>query len=237
MNKGGMFIRAKDLYSDIPLRDLHIHTRYSDGKSSIREYIERAAVRSYESLCFTDHVDFTTTWFDDYVREIDRENNASNGLHLFYGVEVRARDREGSLNAPDDIIDNAEMVVGVVHSIPSEDGKGKHKPEELSREVLLELEYSISLRLLENDRVSVLGHPMSNYEKQYGPVPESYYRRLISRANRTGKAVEINAKYKNDFIGFMNLCLELNPIISLGSDAHSINELGLVHARLQEALR
>lgn len=237
MNSCSMFIRAKDLYSAIPLRDLHVHTRYSDGRSTIREYIELAAARGYDSLCFSDHVDFTTTWFDAYVREVDREGQASNGLRLYPGIEVRAKDHEGSLNAPDHIIDKAGVVIGVVHSIPSEDGKGKHKPEEFSREELLELEYALSLRLLENDKVTILGHPMSNYEKLHGPVPESYYRRIISRAKRAGKAIEVSAKYKNDFTGFLNLCMEINPVISLGSDAHSTGELGLIHGRLREALQ
>lgn len=236
MKNDGVFIRARDLTGGIPLKDLHIHTRYSDGKSTIHDYIKSALQLGYEEICFTDHADFTTTWFDEYSREIASARASSNGMKVLYGVEVRARNREGSLNAPDKIIDNAEVVIGVVHSIPSEDGKGRHRPEEFTAEELIGLEYSISMALLDNDRVSVLGHPMSNYEKTYGRVPDAYYRNIILKARARGKAIEISAKYKNDFKGFLDLCLELDPLVSLGSDAHSVSELGMVSEKLHEVL-
>lgn len=236
IGKDKIFMNARDLAGGIPLKDLHIHTKYSDGKSTVKEYVKTAAARGYKEICFTDHVDFTTTWFDSYANEISGANSATKGLNIFYGVEVRARDHDGSLNAPDDIIKNAEIVIGVVHSIPAADGRGKCKPEEFSKEELLDLEYSISLKLLENRDVSVLGHPMSNYEKLYGPVPEQYYRDLISKARKTGTAIEINAKYNNDFRGFLELCMELNPRVSLGSDAHSVHELGMISAKLREEI-
>lgn len=236
MKKDDIFINARDLARGIPLKDLHIHTKYSDGRSTVKEYVESAAALGYGEICFTDHVDFTTTWFDTYIKEITDENAAAAGPDIYYGIEVRAKDREGALNAPEEIIKYAEIVIGVIHSIPATDGKGKSKPEEFSREELLELEYSISLKLLENQDVSVLGHPMSNYEKLYGTVPEPYYKDLILKAKKTGKAIEINAKYKNDFKGFLDLCMELNPRVSLGSDAHSILELGMIGTKLREEL-
>lgn len=220
----------------IPLIDFHIHTRYSDGHSTIAEYVEAAARRGYSSICFTDHVDITTKWFGAYLDEIARCQAACGDIEVFRGIEVRAKDRDGRLNAPVELLDYAEVVIGVVHSIPSEDGKGKYSASEFSQEKLLELEYAISLNLLDNDRVSVLGHPMSNYEKLYGPVPEGYYIGIISKAKSAGKAVEISAKCKNDFKSFLRLCLEMDPLVSLGSDAHSVLELGAVGEKLSKEM-
>jgi putative hydrolase len=236
MNKDKLFFKAGVLRKDIPLIDLHVHTRYSDGQSTVKEYLEFAKDHGYKAICFTDHVDFTTTWYDSFADMITNERTKYDGMDVCYGLEVRAKDRDGSLNAPEKIIDRAEMVIGVIHSIPSADGHGKHKPEEFSREELLELEYSISLSLLENNAVSVLGHPMGNYEKLYGAIPQAYYRDLIQKAKKEGKAIEINSKYTNDFKGFLDLCMTLDPLVSLGSDAHSIHELGMVNSKLHEAL-
>lgn len=236
MNNMDVFINASQLKRAIPPVDLHIHTDYSDGRSTIREYVEKAEVAGLKSLCFTDHVDFTTAWHGSYLKEISLIQNSSDDIRIFNGIEVRAKDLEGSLNAPESIIKNAEIVIGVVHSIPGKDGKGKHKPGEFSADRLLDIEFEVSLKLLDNEEVSVLGHPMSNYEKLYGIVPRAYYKEIISKARKNGKAVEISAKYKNDFRGFLNICLELDPLISLGSDAHSVEELGRVISILKEEM-
>lgn len=230
------FLKAHSLKDGIPLIDFHIHTWYSDGKSSIAEYVDAAARRGYAGICFTDHVDFTTGWFRAYADEISQNKKTAGDLEIYRGIEVRAGDRDGGLNAPAEIVDEAEVVIGVVHSIPSEDGKGKQAPSDFPRERLLEIEFEISLNLLGNDRVSVLGHPMSNYEKLYGPVPEGYYREIIAKAKATGRAIEINAKYKNDFAGFLRMCLEADPFVSLGSDAHSLSELGAIGVKINKGM-
>jgi putative hydrolase len=237
MRNMGLFYSARWLNARVPLQDFHIHTRYSDGRSDVKDYIRAARRQGYEGICFTDHVDFTTDWYRRYMDEIGEERTRSNGLKVLYGIEVRARDRNGELNAPDDIIEQAEVVIGVVHSIPAVDGKGKHRPEEFGPAELLAIEHSTSMALLENQKVSVLGHPMSNYEKLYGPVPANHYRELLEKAKETGVAVEISAKYKNDFRGFLNLCLEINPLVSLGSDAHSVEEFGRVNEMIMEELK
>jgi len=236
MRRSHFFIRADELMDGIPMTDFHIHTRYSDGRSTVAEYVEAAVTRGYSGICFTDHVDYTTMWFGAYSDEIAHYQDACGDMKIVRGIEVRAKGRDGMLNAPIGLLDDAEVVIGVVHSIPSEDGKGKYSAAEFSQEKLLELEYSISLNLLDNERVSVLGHPMSNYEKLYGPVPEKYYRGIISKAKSAGKAIEVSAKYKGDFKGFLRLCLEMDPLISLGSDAHSVVELGAVGVKLSEEM-
>lgn len=236
MRRDDVFIEARELIGRVPAVDLHIHTRYSDGNSTVEEYIRSAKMQGLETICFTDHADFTTTWLDRCRADIADYGKKCKNLEVLEGMEVRARDRSGELNARDEMLDGAELVVGVVHSIPSEDGLHKLDPRQFSGAELLSLEYELSLRLLCNKRVSVLGHPMSNYEKLHGRVPDRYYKNILRKARDAGKAVEISARYKNDFNGYLRLCLEYNPLVSLGSDAHSISELGAVCAKLKEVL-
>lgn len=237
MKRNGMFISARSLIGSVPLMDMHIHTVYSDGASAVSEYMNEARRRGFQRICFTDHVNRTTPWHNEYVDEIESKRRAEPNIDILHGIEVRAGDRDGALNAAEAVIDRAEMVIGVVHSIPSEDGKGKRSAREYSPGELLKLEYTISLRLLHNDSISVLGHPMSNYEKLYGPVPSEYYREIISEARDQGKAVEISAKHINYVDGFLRLCLELDPMVSLGSDAHSLQEFGVITAKVETAIK
>ncbi len=237
MKRNGIFISARSLIDSVPLMDMHIHTVYSDGTSAVSEYVKEAERRGFGRICFTDHVNPATSWYMDYADEIESKRRSQTHMDILHGIEVRAGDREGTLNAADAVIDRAEMVIGVVHSIPSKDGRDKRSAREYPREELLELEYAISLRLLHNESVSVLGHPMSNYEKLYGPVPSKYYRGIISESKAQGKAVEISAKHLNDIEGFLRLCLELDPMVSLGSDAHSLGEFGKISGKVDSAIK
>jgi len=231
-----LVVPARTLRSAVPVVDCHIHTSYSDGRSDLVDYLGAAKQGDYRGICFTDHVDGTTRWFGTYAAEIEAGKDRCPGMMVLAGVEVRARDFQGNLNAPPRIIDKADIVVGVVHSIPTEDGTGKIRPEEFGPEDLLDRELQLSLALLSSDQVSVLGHPLGNYEHWYGPAPHSALRKIFTRAKEAEKAVEINPKYINDLPGFLSICFSVNPLVSLGSDAHEVGELGLARQRVGECL-
>ena len=45
-------------------------------------------------------------------------------------------------------------------------------------------------------------------------------------ALKSETAVEINSSYLVDPEGFLRLCAEINPIVSIGSDVHKLEEMG-----------
>ena len=53
------------------------------------------------------------------------------------------------------------------------------------------------------------------------------------RTARRGVAIEINSSYLVDVDAFLRLCQEVDPIVSIGSDAHKLEELG----RCRDVLR
>lgn len=224
-----MIVPARSLRSAIPAVDCHVHTYYSDGRSGLEEYLASARKGDFRGICFTDHVDGTTRWFDEYAAAIDDLRSIYPEITLLAGIEVRARDFSGNLNAPDRIIESAEIVIGVVHSIPTNDGTGKIRPEHFSPDELLQKEKQLSLALLGSHHVSILGHPLGNFERWYGPAPRSAYEEIFTMAKKAGKAIEINPKYINNLPEFLSLCLSINPLVSLASDAHDVREFG--HAR------
>ena len=111
----------------------------------------------FHGINSTDHMDFTTKQFNAYLDEIARYQATESDLRIFRGMEMRARDREGNPNAPKELPGTAEVIIGVVHSVQSKNGKGKHSPSEFMKKNLLDLGYAISLKLFENERVTMLG--------------------------------------------------------------------------------
>ena len=234
--KNKFFLPTKDLLKSIPLYEFHIHTTYSDGENTIEKYASQAVKQRYKAICFTDHVDFTTDWFGDYKNEIFEISKKYKSLLMFCGIEVRAKDYDGNLNADSKILDEANVIIGVVHSIPSEDGKSKYNPQNFPIKEALELEYRATMGLLNNPLVDVLGHPMSNYEKYFGELPEEYYLKIFKEAKKKSIAIELNPAYNRNFNKFFKLALDINPLISLGSNAHSVNDLGMSVKKIKELI-
>lgn len=233
---GDIFVPAKSLRITIPAVDCHVHTLFSDGRAGLDDYLVAARKDNFQCICFTDHVDGTTQWFDSYKAIINSSRERYPEIALLAGIEVRAKDFSGTLNAPNRIIENAELVIGVVHSIPTEDGTGKIRPEHFSPQELLEKEVELCLALLNSDQVSVLGHPLGNFEQWYGPAPRGSYEEIFTMAKTVEKAIEINPKYIKDLPEFLSICFSINPLVSLASDAHEVAELGHARQRVGECL-
>lgn len=232
------FIEARKLFKNIPKIDFHLHTTYTDGIDKIEKYIKKADKIGIEEIAFTEHVDKSTDWFDNFKKEIiDYRQKNKSKLKIYHGIEVRALDYQGSLNAYPEIINSAELVVGVVHSYPTSNG-GKCWPghANLKKEEALDMEFRASLSLLSNKKVDVFGHPGATFEQFFGEFPPELYRKLIRLAKKNKKAIELNPQYQNNFPDFVKMCLEENPLISLGSNAHSCKKLGESYRKVKEII-
>ncbi len=229
-----VFPPANSLINKIPQVEYHIHTDYTDGKNSVRDYVDLALNKNYETICFTEHVDKTTSWFDRFKEEVilirDKLNNSALGI--YYGIEVRAADLGGNLNAYEEIIQAAEVVMGVVHSYPTREG-GKYNLAELTPKQAIEIEFTATMALLDNPVVDILGHPGHTYEKHFGAFPTGLYREIIRKAGQRSIAVEINPRYQLNLKAFLALCIEENVLVSLGSNCHSLEEFGRVQGELK----
>lgn len=230
------FLTSRELLKEVPKQEFHIHTKYSDGQNTVKEFTEKAAAEGYMCICFTEHVDFTTKWFYEYKSNVKDLNNFYQNLDVHYGVEVRVKDFKGTLNADKKILSDSEIVMGVVHRIPSEDGLSVYNPKKFSSDELLELEYDATIGLLNNASVQIIGHPMSNYEKQFGETPEELYLDILELAKRKKVAIELNPIYIRNFEKFLELNLRVNTLISLGSNAHSLSDFGLSFKEVEELL-
>ncbi len=195
--------------------DLHVHSDWTDGTTSIAAMAEGAQALGYEYIALTDHSrrvamahGLDPARLARQIREIDRLNSKFHGFTILKGIEVDIL-KDGRLDLPDSTLSRLDVVVASVHSF-----------FDLSREAQTER----IVRAMENRHVSILGHPTGRLIGQR----EAYdvdMDRVISAARDLGCCLEINAEPDR---------LDLNDVhahaaktagvkVAISTDAHSVN--------------
>ncbi|OGO21392.1 MAG: hypothetical protein A2144_00280 [Chloroflexi bacterium RBG_16_50_9] len=219
------FLRFHQLARQKKRYDYHIHTSWSDGRATVREFIMAALDKDMEAIAFTEHVRRTSTWFDSFIDEVKGLREKNTRLQIYVGIEAKALDFQGSLDANAHTIKRAEIVLGAVHRYPDNNG-GYLDFQELSPDEASKIEFGLACALLKNPCVDVLAHPGGVFERLYHTAfPGAYLEEIVNIANQQSKTIEINSSYLKDFSYHLALFSKLNPLISLGSDAHHPAEL------------
>ncbi|MBN2410752.1 PHP domain-containing protein [candidate division KSB1 bacterium] len=221
-----ILFRASRLPKDIPTVDFHIHTTFTDGKSSIEEYIISAIKKGLSAIAFTEHVRKSSGWFGTFSREVKNIRKAYPQLKIYYGIEAKALDYQGALDATTEMINESEVVIGAVHRYPGLENLSEL--EQISPEKAVQMEFEASMGLIENAPIDILAHPGGIYEKYYGEFPVGYFREIVKAAKQYNVAIEINSKYCNNIKEWLEICISEDIFISLGSDAHSDPETGTI---------
>lgn len=233
-----LFFPARRLITDgVPLIDAHIHTELTDGNGCCKDYILRAKELGLSAIAFTEHADNTSNWFHRFAESKPRLQAFASPLQVYLAAEVKCAHPNGALNLSEDRMARLDFIVGVLHRYP--DGKGGYLEfSELSPAEALDLDYQLSMALLANPRVDVIGHPGGVYSTFFGPYDTERMRELVTVAANNGRVVELNSapRYGHVFPLILEKCLELDCLVSIGSDAHHLEQLGHVVAHLQGVL-
>jgi UDP-hydrolysing UDP-N-acetyl-D-glucosamine 2-epimerase len=220
------FKRFNDLTKDDINFDFHIHTKQTDGENTGLEMINQAKKLNLSSIAFTEHVNNSTDWYHDFFHHIDELRNKVD-TDILIGIEVKPLDFKGTLDVSKDIIEKSEITIGSVHRYC--DGKGGliniHDIEQLGEKNAAYIEFKLSMGLLQNNQIDVLGHPFGVYSKFFNKFQEEYMEELIVESFKKGIAFEINTKYNAHKDKIFKLLRKINPYISIGSDAHDISEI------------
>ena len=208
----------------VPPIDFQMHTRWTDGASTVSEMIAAASRRGLKAITLTEHVNRESQWYPRFVEEVKAIRACHPELEVYYGAEIAAADEEGGLKTDPSQLD-AELVLGVVHRYPRKGG-GWWRFEELTAQDAIELELRLLEGLARNPYVDVLGHPGGTAFKKYGPFPVAWMEPAFRAACQHGVAVELNTKYLWDLSGMMTLLRRIDPLVSFGSDAHDAKTVG-----------
>ena len=208
-------VEARDLKGLI-----HLHTTDSDGRDSLDAMVEAVRGAGYEYAAITDHSKTAA-----YARGLTEERMLLQrtrlrslqqrlpGLRLFHGTEADIL-ADGSIDFGDPFLEGFDIVVASVHS---RFGLGK---DEQTRRLI---------RAVRNPMVSVLGHPSGRLLLSREPLSADWDS-VLAAAAEAGCAIEINCNPER-LDHHRRLCrqaAEAGILLSIGPDAHSVSEIGLV---------
>jgi DNA polymerase (family 10) len=209
--------------------DLHTHTTTSDGAVGPEAYLDAAANRGFEYIAITDHSRHLGIVHgldaDGLSRQIDVLESLAErrqGVTLLKGVEVDVLE-DGRLALPDRVLARLDLVIAAVHT--QQRLSARQQTERL-------------LRALDNRYVSILAHPTGRLLGERGPI-EADWIRVFRRAAQRPCCLEINAQPLrldlDDVLG--RAALEAGALFSIGSDAHSTDELDYLALGVTQARR
>lgn len=204
--------------------DLHSHSDWSDGTTSIRSMADTAKWLGHEYLVLTDHSPhlrvangLTAERLTKQLAEVALVNDGLDGMRLLSGIEVDILD-DGALDQTDSMLDKLDVMVASVHS------KLKMDSAEMTERMLA---------AIANPHTNVLGHCTGRLvEGSRGTRPQSAFdaRAVFEACAAASVAVEINSRpERRDPPGpLIDLALDAGCLFSIDSDAHAPGHLGLI---------
>jgi DNA polymerase (family 10) len=200
--------------------DLHIHTRWSDGRVSIEEMVNEARRMGYQYLAVTDHSvgrgisgGLNVERLKKQINEIKELNKKYSDIRILTGIEVDIR-ANGTLDYPDELLSELDIVCAAVHS-----GLNQNQTQ-MTRRIL---------KVLENPNVDILAHPTCRQLSGREPV-ELDMEVIFRAALKTSTALEINAMPDRLDLADKHIyrARQLGVKLVINTDAHDTNQLGFM---------
>ncbi len=215
-------LAQKDALPDLVTLDdvqgiLHVHTTYSDGHHTLRQFAEAVMGRGWTYLGIADHSQaaayaggLTPEEIQEQQREIHRMNARLAPFKVFAGIEADVL-IDGSLDYDDEILRSFDFVIASVHN------KLRMDKQEATTRIL---------KALDNPHVRILGHPTGRLLL----AREGYeldMERVLDKCAEKDIAVELNAHpYRLDLDWrYHALARERGVKIAINPDAHQMDGL------------
>jgi DNA polymerase (family 10)/putative hydrolase len=190
--------------------DWQVHTTWSDGKNSIVEYCREARRKGLRLIAFTEHVRRELRYdFWAYTREVEEARQQFPDLILLAGCEAKVLNRQGDLDAPPEVLEKADVVLGAFHSF----AEPEHYLEALEA-------------MLCNPWVDSWAHPTLYARKRGISLTDEQEERLVRLCMDQHVLVEFNGKYDLPRLSLREKVKALGALYVYGSDAHGVDELG-----------
>ncbi|GAA1987700.1 PHP domain-containing protein [Microbacterium pumilum] len=211
--------------------DLHSHSDWSDGLTSIDLMVDAARALGHEYLALTDHSPRLRVANGLSPERLRTQlgvvaGMSGDGFTLLKGIEVDILDN-GALDQEPELLDELDIVVASAHS------KLRMERGPMTRRLAA---------AAANPRTDVLGHVTGRLvEGSRGTRPPSTFdaRVVFAACAANGVAVEINSRPErqdppDDLIA---IALDLGCLFSIDSDAHAPGQLSLIDYGAQRAER
>jgi DNA polymerase (family 10) len=209
--------------------DLHLHSKWTDGKSTILDMVRACKERGYQYCAITDHSKavrvaggLTPEQFKRQREEIEQVRTQVRGIAIFAGCEVDILP-DGSLDLPDDLLQQCDVVVAAVHS------RMDMNLSDMTKRVL---------KALAHPAVTILAHPTGRLINEREPFAIDF-EQIFHAAKERDVAVEINAQPDRLDLNDLHLlrAREVGVKIAINTDAHSTEQLRFMMYGLDQARR
>jgi putative hydrolase len=191
-------------------QDYHVHCNYNDHSASdltVKNIIARAEDIGLRVIALTEHVRRTSDWVPRYLGEITTETATLSGnkLKVITGFEAKIL-KDGSIDCCEEYSKD-HFIVASFHTIFGDKG------------MWIEALKSA----IQNPDVDVIGHlaPEPTFDLNDEELSE-----LASLIFSNHKIIELNAKYHRPPPKWLLKFKEQDIRFHLGSDAHSLQEIG-----------
>jgi len=210
------------------LGDMHVHTNWSDGSSTIKEVVAEAISRRYKYICISDHsqsLRIANGLSPERVRKqidtIRKTEEESGKLRILSGSEVDIM-KDGSLDFPPSVLKSLDVVIGSVHS------NFRMDKAEMTNRIIT---------AMESGYMDVLGHPTGRVIGQRDPYQVDLDK-VFEAAKRLGVCMELNCF--PDRLDLRDVhcraAKESGVTIAIGTDSHNVKHMdnlkyGVITAR------
>ena len=193
--------------------DTHAHTLASvHAYNTIREMAKAAADKGLEAIALTDHApDMPGSCHLFYFQNLRVVPRNQCGVKLFLGTEANILDENGSVDLPDSVLAEMDLVIASIHP-PCY--KGAKTKKDIT---------NAYLAAMENPHIDIIGHPddgrfMVDYEAIVKKAKETHTLLELNNSSLRPGGFRVNTR-END-LEMLRLCKKYEVPISIGSDAH-----------------
>ncbi len=200
--------------------DLHVHSDWSDGSSSIEELAAAAGAMRYSYIAVTDHSQglkiaggLTPKELKKKKEQIEKINKKIKNFRVLFGTEAEI-DSFGQIDYKDKILKEFDIVIAAIHS------GFKQSREQLTRRII---------RACENKYVHIIAHPTG---RLWGSR-DAYdidLEKIFKAAKETNTRLEINAFTDRMDLNSRNCrqAKEIGAKFAIGTDAHIAGQMNLM---------
>jgi len=199
------------LVADDVRGDLHTHSEWSDGGTTIAAMVDGAADFGHDYIAVTDHatgpgmvggVGVDDETLREQLAEVESVAKAAD-IDVFSGVEANIAE-DGSISVADDVLAELDIVVASPHAALDGDGTDR------------------LVAAAQHPEVDIIGHPSGRYLNRRSGLDVDI-ERLATAAAEAGTALEVNASpARLDLDGYaVKAAIDAEATIAIDTDAHS----------------
>jgi DNA polymerase (family 10) len=209
--------------------DLHAHTRATDGHNTIEQLAAAAKQHGWSYIAITEHSKRLTVAHGldkkrllKQIEQIDKLNEKLDGITVLKGIEVDILE-DGSLDLPDDVLAQLDLVIGAVHS------KFNLSRAKQTRRIL---------RAMDQKHFTMLAHPTGRLLEKREPYDVDMAQ-VIHQAQQRGCFLELNCHPERlDLLDtYCQMAKEQEVLVSINSDAHSAADFDNLQYGIGQARR